>query len=132
MIFIDYFNIVLKDLKKPDNQGRNWYLWTCNQLSHTLIGLLIFSSLEFISNDVEFSIFLSMLFMLIKELFDCPRSNKMLIDGVFDIIFFTFGIVLSISLSMNSPKLFFICVSATFTTLSFGIYSRIKRKYHGN
>lgn len=72
----------LKELKRPDDQGRDWYGWVTNQLSHVCMGAMGYSVIGgFI-----------LIFALFKETADIKRGGKFK-DSLQDFLFWFMGVM---------------------------------------
>jgi UPF0716 family protein affecting phage T7 exclusion len=76
-IFPDLF----KELKRPDDQGRDWYGWACNQMAHVALGFM---------GAVLFNITVVLLFAAGKEAFDLYKGGKPT-DSLADLTFWGIG-----------------------------------------
>ncbi|MFN9789593.1 MAG: hypothetical protein ACK53X_00685, partial [Holosporales bacterium] len=72
---------VTKELGKPDDQGRDWYTWSLNQLGHFGLGVV---------GMMNFNITVVLMFAIGKEVYDLYQGGKWR-DSVIDITFWSIG-----------------------------------------
>lgn len=75
------FPNLIKELERPDDQGRDWYGWASNQLSHVALGVM---------GAVLFNIMVVLLFAAGKEVFDLYKGGKP-VDSLTDLTFWGIG-----------------------------------------
>lgn len=78
---------LMDELKRPDDQGNDWYGWATNQMSHTLLGVV--TALHFPNAALQ----MAAIFALLKETADMFRGSK-LSDSLVDVSFWMFGAML--------------------------------------
>lgn len=86
---------ILKALATPDNQGRDWYGWASNQLSHAFIGAFI--AILWITYDLRNPMYAAAYVIIVKKVFfDFVRAPVLatLKDAWQDAAFWIAGAVL--------------------------------------
>lgn len=78
---------VLRELERPDDQGKDWYGWVTNQMSHALLGVVV--ALHFPSAPLQ----MAAIFALLKETADMFRGGK-IVDSLVDVSFWVLGAML--------------------------------------
>lgn len=78
---------IAKELRTPDDQGKDWYGWASNQLSHALFGVII--ALHLPGGAIEVALIVA----LLKECFDLMQnfSRRGAIDSLVDTAFWVIG-----------------------------------------
>ncbi len=117
---------IFKELKIPDDQGKNWYAWSANQLSHSLIGAVLSGMILIILDDMFWAIFAAVGFAIIKEILDFARKPKIWKDSLDDISFQIAGLEFSIAIYYHYGLLFFWSICYGGILLWIGIQRRIK------
>lgn len=81
------FKAVFAELRTPDDQGRDWYGWASNQMSHALLGITV--ALYFPLAPMVMAFIIGGL----KECFDLLRnpSRLGLTDSTQDVAFWVMG-----------------------------------------
>jgi hypothetical protein len=82
---------ILVTLDTPDNQGRDWYGWASNQLSHVFIGAFI--GLYFYNFGIGGATVLSVIMAVLKKISDLARvpTWNTVKDAWHDITFWVIG-----------------------------------------
>ena len=99
---------VTKELGRPDDQGRDWYTWSLNQLGHVALGII---------GMMNFNITVVLMFAIGKEVYDLYRGGKWR-DSVTDITFWSIGAFFT-----SAPG--FLTVFLSILLLA-GVYKRFK------
>jgi len=99
---------VTKELGNPDDQGRDWYTWSLNQLGHAFLGVV---------GATLFNITVVLMFAIGKEVYDLYRGGKWK-DSLADITFWSIG-----AFFMSAPG--FLTVFLSILLLA-GVYKRFK------
>jgi len=81
------FGSVIKGLETPDDQGRDWYGWTANQMAHAMLGVII--ALYFPNAPLQ----MAMIAALLKEGADIMRvpMAATVKDSLLDATFWLLG-----------------------------------------
>lgn len=108
---------IMAELKLLDDQGRDWYGWATNQLSHAFLGVAV--AVHFPQGGIEVALIIA----LLKECSDLMRdfSRCTLFDSAQDVLFWALGaclITLNDKISVSVLILF---------ALICGIVPRIRR-----
>lgn len=74
--------LIIAELGRPDDQGRDWYGWASNQLSHAFIGLVL---------AIHFGFVASVATACLKELIDLIKKPASIMDSVTDVVFWSLG-----------------------------------------
>ncbi len=104
---------VTKELGKPDDQGRDWYTWSLNQLGHFGLGVI---------GMMNFNITVVLMFAIGKEVYDFYQGGKWR-DSVIDITFWSIGAFFTIAPGFLTVLL---CI-----ILLIGVYKRFKEAKRG-
>lgn len=82
-LFLD----IIKSLDTPDDQGRDWYAWACNQCSHAFLGVIV--ALYFQGAPLQVAAIIA----LLKETIDITRvpTLRTVRDSVVDVTFWVLG-----------------------------------------
>jgi hypothetical protein len=78
------FGRMIAELETPDEQGRDWYGWASNQMSHALLGVIV--ALYFPAAPLEMAAIVA----LLKETGDLYRGGKFR-DSLADVSFWVLG-----------------------------------------
>lgn len=81
------FGAVIKGLETPDDQGRDWYGWASNQMSHAMLGVIV--ALYFPTAPLEMALIIGAL----KECADIIRVPSIATakDSLWDAAFWVLG-----------------------------------------
>lgn len=117
---------ILKFLEIPDDQGKNWYAWAANQLSHAMIGAIFSGTVLMICGSVSWAIIIALGLAVIKELFDISKEPKSWKDSLDDISFQLAGLEFCVAVYCSYGYLFIWSIFYGALLLWIGIYNRIK------
>ena len=73
---------MLEELKKPDDQGDDWYAWCTNQLSHSFLGVVC---------ALHFGLLVAIALACLKEIGDLLKHPMNVADSMTDVAFWTLG-----------------------------------------
>ncbi len=93
---------LLKELKRPDDQGRDWYGWATNQMSHTLLGLGV-AAVVLPWGTPLLALMAALGVAVFKEIADLIRGGVVK-DSVQDLHFQLLGAFLAVFLYLNFPE----------------------------
>lgn len=81
------FTSIAQELRTPDDQGKDWYGWASNQLSHALFGVII--ALHLPGGAIEVALIVA----LLKECFDLVQNftRRAVVDSLVDATFWVIG-----------------------------------------
>lgn len=119
--------LILRELKTPDDQGRDWYAWASNQMAHVLIGLTIAGLVAVTLNDLFLAGWVVLSFAVVKEMIDDICHGSTMGDSLQDIIFQLIGALLAVALYSNIQDLAYAAVSFGAVSLIAGIWPRARR-----
>ena len=117
---------ILKELEIPDDQGKNWYAWAANQLSHSLIGAISSGIILMISGDIFWAVISAAGFAILKEITDLLRKPKTWKDSADDVSFQLAGIEFCVAIYDHYGMLFFWSICYGGILLWIGVHRRIK------
>ena len=91
-----WLTAILKELERPDDQGRDWYGWATNQMSHGLLGVagvavIMGVVLPFVALGIVLALAAT------KEGYDLAKGGRFK-DSVQDFAFQSLGGVLALAL----------------------------------
>lgn len=117
---------IFKELQIPDDQGKNWYAWAANQLSHSLIGAMSAGITLMLSGNMWWAVLGGAGFAILKEIFDILRKPKTWKDSLDDVSFQIAGIQFCVGLYDHFGWLFAWSIFYGALLLWIGVYNRIK------
>jgi hypothetical protein len=117
---------IIKFLEIPDDQGKNWYAWAANQLSHTMIGAISAGITLMIYDDIWWAVIGAFSFAILKEITDLLRKPKTWKDSVDDISFQMAGVQFCVAIYNHYWMLFFWSICYGGILLWIGVHRRIK------
>lgn len=117
---------IVKELKTPDDQGRDWYAWSTNQLSHVLLGTFFAGFGFVIGFNYIFALLLPALVFLNFEIQSYSKNPTWatLRDKINDVGFFWLGEAFSYSIY---AKIWWVFVSISLLIVMFQLIGIIKR-----
>jgi MFS superfamily sulfate permease-like transporter len=118
---------LLKELERPDDQGRDWYGWATNQMSHILLGLSI-SAVALPLTTPLLSLMWALGAAAIKEVSDLLRGGN-LKDSVQDLHFQLLGAFLAVFIFTNFCQGIWIVVATSALFLLCGVIPRVKKLF---
>jgi hypothetical protein len=104
------FPYIFQELRRPDDQGVDWYGWSTNQMTHFALGIV---------GAFFFNIVVVMIFAIGKEVLDLNKGGKIM-DSVVDVLFWGTG-----AFFLTAPGFVVICL---IIMLFFGVVKRFKRQ----
>lgn len=118
---------ILKELERPDDQGRDWYGWATNQMSHGLLGVACVGVVTaWLSPLIAFGIVLAL--AAIKEGYDLAKQGR-LKDSLQDVSFQGLGGLLAVALlAQDTPAIITIVVIFILGLLG-GVIPRARRAF---
>lgn len=114
---------LLKELERPDDQGRDWYGWATNQMSHTLLGLGVAAVVLPFSTPI-LALLCALSLATLKEIADIIRGG-IVKDSVQDLHFQLLGAFLAVFLYLNFPEGIWGLLGSIVTCLIGGVIPRI-------
>lgn len=116
---------ILKELERPDDQGRDWYGWATNQMSHGLLGVACVGVVTaWLSPLIAFGIVLAL--AAIKEGYDLAKGGRFK-DSAQDFAFQSLGGVLALALMTQDQVAAWAAVSVFSLGLLGGVIPRARR-----
>jgi hypothetical protein len=125
-----FLSVILKSLKTPDDQKRDWYGWATNQTGHFTIGVLI-TCIAIQVLPLYFSILPAVVFAGLKESADLLRGGAFK-DSFVDWTFQCVGAFFCIVLSIKNFDLVNLSVGFIILSLAFGLIPRVKKLFTTN
>lgn len=122
-----FLSVILKSLKTPDDQKRDWYGWVTNQMGHFTIGVII-TAVAVQLLPVHFSILPALVFAGIKESIDMFRYSSFK-DSLIDWIFQGVGAIFSIVFFIKNFDILNLTIGSFLVFLAFGIIPRVRRAF---
>jgi hypothetical protein len=122
-----FLSVILKSLKTPDDQKRDWYGWATNQTGHFTIGVII-TAIAIQVLPIHFAILPSLVFAGIKESIDMLR-NSFFKDSLIDWIFQGVGAIFSIVFFIKNMDLLNLTIGSFLVFLVFGVIPRVRRAF---
>jgi len=120
---------ILDQLETPDDQGRDWYGWASNQLSHAVLGLLYAGAVQLWLHSVGIGAAVAMTIALVKEFFDIRRvpTWRTAQDSLQDVLFQGIGAALASALYLRSSAIFILAAFFIAAALIIGIIPRARK-----
>jgi len=120
---------ILDQLETPDDQGRDWYGWSSNQLSHAALGLLYAGAVQLWMHSVLAGVAVAMAIALVKEGVDIHRvpTWHTAQDSLQDVLFQAIGAALASALYLHSGGIFILAAFFIIAALIIGIAPRVKK-----
>jgi hypothetical protein len=122
-----FLSVILKSLKTPDDQKRDWYGWATNQTGHFTIGVII-TAIAVQLLPIHFAILPALVFAGIKESIDMFRNSSFK-DSLIDWIFQGVGAIFSIVFFIKNFDLLNLTISSFLVFLVFGVIPRVRRAF---
>ena len=118
-------DIFLKELERPDDQGRDWYGWATNQMSHGLLGVagvavIMAAVVPFVALGIVLALAAT------KEGYDLAKGGRFK-DSVQDFAFQSLGGVLALALMTQDQVAAWAAVSVFSLGLLGGVIPRARR-----
>ena len=120
---------ILAELRRPDDQGRDWYGWLTAQSGHALLGVAMAGAWVQAGGDpLTAWIVVGLVYAAVKELPDYVVSPgwRTARDCLRDALFVSGGAGLAATLATGSA-LFWLALAAIAAGLSIGTYQRAAR-----
>ena len=116
---------LLKELERPDDQGRDWYGWATNQMSHGLLGaagvaVIMAAVVPFVALGIVLALAAT------KEGYDLAKGGRFK-DSVQDFAFQSLGGVLALALMTQDQVAAWAAVSVFSLGLLGGVIPRARR-----
>lgn len=116
---------ILKELERPDDQGRDWYGWATNQMSHGLLGVagvavIMAAVVPFVALGIVLALAAT------KEGYDLAKGGRFK-DSVQDFAFQSLGGVLALALMTQDQVAAWAAVSVFSLGLLGGVIPRARR-----
>jgi hypothetical protein len=122
-----FLSVILKSLKTPDDQKRDWYGWATNQTGHFTIGVII-TAIAIQVLPVHFAILPALVFAGIKESIDMFKNSSFK-DSLIDWIFQGVGAIFSIVFFIKNMDLLNLTIGSFLVFLVFGVIPRVRRAF---
>lgn len=122
-------SLIVDELGVPDNQGRDWYAWATNQMSHSFLGVLFFQTFFMAGLPLWCAAASTALIAAAKEahdIYSVPTWATAL-DSVQDFSFEIIGVILCVAMKKADGWLFLFAFCALFAVLFSGIIPRVVR-----
>jgi hypothetical protein len=120
---------ILAELRRPDDQGRDWYGWLTAQAGHALLGVVLAGAWVQAGGDALAAwVVVGLVYAVAKELPDyaVAQSWRTARDCLRDALFVSGGAGLAATLATGSP-LFWAALAAIAAGLAIGTYQRAAR-----
>ena len=120
-----WLTAILKELERPNDQGRDWYGWATNQMSHGLLGVagvavIMGVVLPFVALGIVLALAAT------KEGYDLAKGGRFK-DSVQDFAFQSLGGVLALALMTQDQIAAWATVGAFTLGLLGGVIPRARR-----
>lgn len=120
-----WLTAILKELERPDDQGRDWYGWATNQMSHGLLGVagvavIMAAVVPFVALGIVLALAAT------KEGYDLAKGGRFK-DSVQDFAFQSLGGVLALALMTQDQVAAWAAVSVFSLGLLGGVIPRARR-----
>ena len=120
-----WLTAILKELERPDDQGRDWYGWATNQMSHGLLGVagvavIMAAVLPFVALGIVLAL------AAIKEGHDLAKGGRFK-DSAQDFAFQSLGGVLALALMTQDQVAAWATVGVFTLGLLGGVIPRARR-----
>ena len=122
-----FLSVILKSLKTPDDQKRDWYGWATNQTGHFTIGVII-TAIAVQLLPIHFAILPALVFAGAKESIDMFRNSSFK-DSLIDWIFQGVGSIFSVVFFIKNMDLLNLTISSFLVFLVFGVIPRVRRAF---
>ena len=116
---------LLKELERPDDQGRDWYGWATNQMSHTLLGLGV-AAVVLPWGTPVLALMAALGVAVFKEIADLIRGGVVK-DSVQDLHFQLLGAFLAVFLYLNFPEGIHSLLGSIVLCLLGGVIPRVRK-----
>lgn len=120
---MSWFDQVIMELARPDDQGLDWYGWVTNQLSHCFVGLFL-TAVSFLYLQWP-PLLLILLVATGKEGYDLYNGGD-LKDSINDWLFMIIGGFLCNGLYTKETETIALALGASLAGIIMGIIPRIK------
>jgi hypothetical protein len=122
-----FLSVILKSLRTPDDQKRDWYGWATNQTGHFTIGVII-TAIALQLLPIHFSILPALVFAGAKESIDILRNSSFK-DSLIDWIFQGVGAIFSIVFFIKNMDFLNLTIGSFLVFLVFGVIPRVRRAF---
>lgn len=119
--------LIFKELKTPDDQGRDWYGWASNQMAHMLIGAVIAGLVAVTWGEATRAFIAALGFAIAKETLDDLRSSNLMRDSLQDVLFQAIGALIAVGIFTRIADLTYSAVSMGIVSLIAGVWPRARR-----
>ena len=119
-----WLDVVLMELSRPDDQGRDWYGWATNQMAHGFLGV----AFTILAVWLYFKILVLpiVIFATFKEAYDLVRGGDYL-DSAADWFFMVSGGIIAQAMIKGNEDLYINTLLIVIVGLIAGIVSRITK-----
>jgi hypothetical protein len=122
-----FLSVILKSLRTPDDQKRDWYGWATNQTGHFTIGVII-TAIALQLLPIHFAILPALVFAGAKEGIDMFRNSSFK-DSLIDWIFQGVGGIFSIVFFIKNMDILNLTIGSFLVFLVFGVIPRVRRAF---
>ncbi len=122
-----FLSVILKSLRTPDDQKRDWYGWVTNQMGHFTIGVII-TAIALQLLPIHFAILPALVFAGAKESIDMLRNSSFK-DSLIDWIFQGVGGIFSIVFFIKNMDFLNLTIGSFLVFLVFGVIPRVRRAF---